>query len=65
MTRFVPVVAVTALLLLPPKVLAQSFAELPPQERGYAIIERSDTTDAGFGTSSVRLTMTLSDPAGR
>lgn len=36
-----------------------------PQERGTAIAERSDKTDAGFGSSSVELTMTLSDRRGR
>ena len=35
------------------------------QQRGYAIAERNDRSDAGFGTSSVELTMTLSDPSGR
>ncbi|MEM6973036.1 MAG: outer membrane lipoprotein-sorting protein [Pseudomonadota bacterium] len=65
MIRFASHVAVAALLLLPCTALAESFADLPPKERGYAITERSDKTDAGFGTSSVRLTMTLSDPAGR
>ncbi|MEM9723905.1 MAG: outer membrane lipoprotein-sorting protein [Pseudomonadota bacterium] len=36
-----------------------------PKERGYAIAARSDATDAGFGASSVRLAMTLTDPRGR
>ncbi len=36
-----------------------------PQEKGFAIAERSDKTDEGFGTSSVELTMTLKDPRGR
>ena len=47
---------------------AQTAAELAssdPKVRGYAIAERSDNTDAGFGSSSVDLTMTLSDPRGR
>ncbi len=35
------------------------------QERGFAIAERSDLTDQGFGSSTVELTMTLSDPSGR
>lgn len=35
------------------------------EERGYAIMERSDRSDAGFGTQSVRLTMTLADSRGR
>ena len=41
-------------------VLAQS-----PQELGYEIAKRSDMSDAGFGSSTVDLTMTLSDPSGR
>ena len=36
-----------------------------PEERGFAIAERNDLSDAGFGTSSVELTMTLADPSGR
>lgn len=35
------------------------------QQLGFAIAERNDRSDAGFGTSSVELTMTLSDPSGR
>lgn len=35
------------------------------QERGFAIAERNDLSDAGFATSSVELTMTLGDPSGR
>ncbi|MEM7705868.1 MAG: outer membrane lipoprotein-sorting protein [Pseudomonadota bacterium] len=35
------------------------------KERGLAIAKRSDLSDAGFGSSSVELTMTLSDPSGR
>ena len=35
------------------------------QEQGFAIAERNDQSDAGFGTSSVELTMTLADPSGR
>ncbi|MEO1037859.1 MAG: outer membrane lipoprotein-sorting protein [Pseudomonadota bacterium] len=34
-------------------------------ERGYAIAQRSDQTDAGYGSSTVELTMTLSDRSGR
>lgn len=41
-----------------------AFAQTP-QEKGYAIAERSDKSDAGFGASTVRLTMTLADPRGR
>ena len=36
-----------------------------PQEKGFAIAERNDVSDAGFGTSTVELTMTLADPSGR
>lgn len=39
--------------------------EQTPEERGYAIMEKSDLSDAGFGTQSVRLTMTLGDARGR
>ena len=53
-----------AALALAPPALAQD-ASMTPQERGYAIAERSDRTDAGFGTSSVLLTMTLADRRGR
>ncbi|MEM1104759.1 MAG: outer membrane lipoprotein-sorting protein [Pseudomonadota bacterium] len=35
------------------------------QEKGFAIAERNDLSDAGFGTSTVELTMTLADPSGR
>ncbi len=41
-----------------------AYAETP-QEKGYAIAERNDLTDAGFSTSTVELTMTLADPSGR
>lgn len=41
-----------------------SVAETSAQ-RGFAIAERNDLSDAGFGTSSVELTMTLADPSGR
>ena len=44
--------------------LPVAFAQTP-QEKGYAIAERSDKSDAGFGASTVRLTMTLADPRGR
>ncbi|MEM0942356.1 MAG: outer membrane lipoprotein-sorting protein [Pseudomonadota bacterium] len=62
MIRYAP--ALLCLALAHPA-LGADFAELSPPERGFAIMERADSTDAGFGTSSVRLTMTLSDPAGR
>ncbi|MEM8947680.1 MAG: outer membrane lipoprotein-sorting protein [Planctomycetota bacterium] len=35
------------------------------KERGYAIAERNDKSDEGFGSSTVDLAMTLSDPSGR
>ncbi|MEM1380578.1 MAG: outer membrane lipoprotein-sorting protein [Pseudomonadota bacterium] len=60
--------AVTSVFLLSGIVCAQTAEELAsddPAVRGYAIAERNDKTDAGFGTSSVRLTMTLADPRGR
>lgn len=44
---------------------AQDINASDPLERGYAIAERSDQSDAGFGTSSVELTMTIMDPRGR
>lgn len=53
-----------AALALTSPALAQD-ASMTSQERGYAIAERSDKTDAGFGTSSVLLTMTLADRRGR
>jgi outer membrane lipoprotein-sorting protein len=40
--------------------LAQS-----PQERGFAIAERSDATNRGWGSTSADFTMTLTDPSGR
>jgi len=43
---------------------APALAETP-QEKGFAIAERNDVSDAGFGTSTVELTMTLADPSGR
>lgn len=56
--------AAAVLIAAAPAALAQD-AAMTPQERGYAIAERSDKTDTGFGTSSVELTMTLADPRGR
>ncbi|MGF1503166.1 MAG: outer membrane lipoprotein-sorting protein [Paracoccaceae bacterium] len=53
------------LALLPLAAPAEDFASLSPKERGFAIHARLDNTDAGFGTSTVDLTMTLSDPSGR
>ena len=45
-------------------IFAPALAETP-EERGFAIAERNDVSDAGFGTSTVELTMTLADPSGR
>lgn len=45
-------------------IVAPAMAETP-QEKGFAIAERNDLSDAGFATSSVELTMTLADPSGR
>ena len=50
---------VSILALAPIGALAQSAAE-----RGYAIAERSDLSDRGFGQSSVELTMTLTNRNG-
>lgn len=58
----------STLVLAAPSAMAQTADELnsdDPKIRGYAIAERSDKTDAGFGASSVDLTMTLADPRGR
>ena len=54
--------ALTAAALL---VLALPAAAQTPQDRGYAIAARSDRTDAGFGSSTVDLTMTLTNPSGQ
>lgn len=43
---------------------APALAETP-EEKGYAVAERNDLSDADFGTSTVELTMTLADPSGR
>ena len=45
-------------------IVAPAMAETP-QEKGFAIAERNDLSDAGFANSSVELTMTLADPSGR
>ena len=61
-------VLILALSVKTPGVLAQTAEALnsdDPKVRGYAIAERNDRTDAGFGSSSVELTMTLADPRGR
>ena len=65
MLRLIAIAAVTAVFLLPRAGLSDDFADLPAQERGYKIIERSDLSDAGFGASTVDLTMTLTDASGR
>ncbi|MEO1080311.1 MAG: outer membrane lipoprotein-sorting protein [Pseudomonadota bacterium] len=54
--------------LLPALATAQSSEELlspDPAVRGFAIAQRSDASDAGFGSSTVTLTMTLGDSRGR
>ena len=43
---------------------AAAFAQTP-EERGFAIAERSDMTNRGWGATSADFTMTLSDPSGR
>lgn len=53
------ILAVAALCAAAPA-LAQS-----PTERGFAIAERSDMTNRGFGSTTATLTMTLQDPGGR
>lgn len=69
MKHFTQSLLVTAALLATSQMaVAQTAEELAsddPKIRGYAIAERSDKTDAGFGSSSVDLTMTLADPRGR
>ncbi|MEO1175204.1 MAG: outer membrane lipoprotein-sorting protein, partial [Myxococcota bacterium] len=52
----------TGLLALTLLVPALAFAD---GGRGYEIAARSDATDRGFGSSTVELTMTLSDASGR
>lgn len=47
-------------IALPQMAFSQTAAE-----RGYAIAERSDKSDAGFASSTVTLTMTLGDSSGR
>ncbi|MEM0952595.1 MAG: outer membrane lipoprotein-sorting protein [Pseudomonadota bacterium] len=44
---------------------ADGLASDDPAVKGYAIAARSDRSDVGFGSSSVRLTMTLRDRQGR
>lgn len=67
-----PIPALLAAMTLAGCVLTTAYARTEaeltsedPKVRGYAIAERSDKTDAGFGTSTVNLTMTLADPRGR
>lgn len=45
--------------------LTSSAVGLTAAEKGFAIAERNDLSDAGFGSSRVELTMTLKDPSGR
>jgi len=60
MTVFKSTLAAFATLLLIFPAMAST-----AEEKGFAIAERNDLSDAGFGTSSVELTMTLADPSGR
>ncbi|MEM1191604.1 MAG: outer membrane lipoprotein-sorting protein [Pseudomonadota bacterium] len=55
-------------LLLPAIATAQTLEELQspdPAVRGFAIAQRADVSDTGFGASTVVLTMTLGDSRGR
>lgn len=58
--KLISTLATTAALALSPLVLTAQTAE----ERGFAIAQRSDLSDKGFGKSSVRVTMTLTNRAG-
>ncbi|MEL6238894.1 MAG: outer membrane lipoprotein-sorting protein [Pseudomonadota bacterium] len=60
MSVFKSTLAALAMVTLAAPGLAQT-----PQEKGFAIAQRNDLSDAGFATSSVELTMTLADPSGR
>ena len=60
MSFFKSTCAVIALVTLTAPAIAET-----PEERGFAIAERNDLSDAGFATSTVELTMTLADPSGR
>ncbi|MEM0985559.1 MAG: outer membrane lipoprotein-sorting protein [Pseudomonadota bacterium] len=60
MSAFKSTLTAIALISLTAPALSET-----PQEKGFAIAERNDLSDAGFGTSTARLTMTLSDPSGR
>lgn len=60
MSFFKSTCAAIALISLTAPVAAET-----PEEKGFAIAERNDLSDAGFGTSTVELTMTLADPSGR
>ena len=57
--------AAVSLLAASTLVQTEQTETMTPQERGYAIMEKSDLSDAGFGTQSARLTMTLGDARGR
>ncbi|MEO0586245.1 MAG: outer membrane lipoprotein-sorting protein, partial [Planctomycetota bacterium] len=61
-----PLVATVLLIVSAPSpAQPMNLDGMTPAEQGYAIMERSDQSDAGFRTSSVRLTMTLADSRGR
>ncbi|MEL6361963.1 MAG: outer membrane lipoprotein-sorting protein [Pseudomonadota bacterium] len=67
-TLFKLLVVASILAFVAPSVMAQTAEELAsddPKVRGFAIAERSDKSDAGFGASTVDLTMTLADKRGR
>ena len=64
-SRLVAILSVAGALASPMGAGAEDFANLPPEERGFRIMERSDLSDAGFGSSTVDLTMTLTDGSGR
>ncbi|MEL7466706.1 MAG: outer membrane lipoprotein-sorting protein [Pseudomonadota bacterium] len=60
--RTMPRIAVAAAVAMTTALAAPAFAD---GDKGWEIAARSDATDAGFGSSSVDLTMTLMDASGR
>ncbi|MEO0401936.1 MAG: outer membrane lipoprotein-sorting protein [Pseudomonadota bacterium] len=58
--KHVPVLAFAAALALSPIALPAQTA----QEKGFAVAQKSDLSDQGFGKSSVQVTMTLTNRAG-
>ncbi|MEL6451675.1 MAG: outer membrane lipoprotein-sorting protein [Pseudomonadota bacterium] len=58
--KHVPAFALAAALALTPLTLGAQ----TPQEKGFAIAQKSDLSDQGFGQSSVQVTMTLTNRAG-